>query len=189
MVRFHYVSRQRPELTERQLHAQARSYYAFHIVPDVGIAKKDAQVRAAKAQAKKEQKQRNAGNANNNNSGSPQQSNSYRGGKRNDYPRDRNAYCTHGKCPATATTCVLIKLATTLRIVTTANAKGTQLKTAIASATTTTIVAETTSNQARLLTFSNHLLWFAIELSKSIISILNQRLSIPGSTTHAVPKV
>ena len=98
-----YLGNRWTELTERQLHAQARSYYTFHIVPDIEIAKKDTQVHAAKAQAKKEQKQQNtnnnAGNASTNNSGSPQQSNSYRGGKRNNYPRDKNAYCTHCKCP------------------------------------------------------------------------------------------
>jgi hypothetical protein len=36
------------------MHAQARSYYAFHIEPEIEEAKKDAQVRAAKAQAKRE---------------------------------------------------------------------------------------------------------------------------------------
>jgi len=98
-----YLGNRWPELTERQLHAQACSYYAFHIVPDIETAKKDAQVCAAKAQAKKEQKQRNANN--NNDSGSSQQnnnrsnSNSYRGNKCNNYPRDKNAYCTHCKCP------------------------------------------------------------------------------------------
>jgi len=37
-----YLGRGWPDLTERQMHAQARSYYSFHIEPEVEEANKDA---------------------------------------------------------------------------------------------------------------------------------------------------
>jgi len=44
-----YLGRGWLELTERQMHTYARSYYSFHIERKVEEARKDAQVRAAKA--------------------------------------------------------------------------------------------------------------------------------------------
>jgi len=49
-----YLGRGWHELTERQIHTYARSYYSFHIEPELEEAKRDAPVCAAKAQAKQD---------------------------------------------------------------------------------------------------------------------------------------